>query len=145
VLDCPPTLNRYPLLTTAPPGYLQGNVEETFGTTRRVGAGEAILLFLVVAVEIPLVEEVLFRGIVHQAARRFFRRLSPPGLAIPAAVLMSGTIFGLAHLQPQTLPYLIVAGAVYACVFERTRSIVASAVAHGVGNAIAFTAWALTI
>jgi membrane protease YdiL (CAAX protease family) len=34
---------------------------------------------------------------------------------------------------------------VCACVFERTRSIFASAVAHGIGNALAFTDWSLTL
>lgn len=97
-----------------------------------LGGGIALVLAVVVAVVLaPLVEELLFRGLLHVAVRR---RLGPwPG------ALVSGTVFTLFHpevllSQPIALVGLFALSLVLARSLERTGSLVVPIVAHAVFN-----------
>ncbi len=84
----------------------------------------------------PLSEELLFRGL-----------LLPPlvqRLGAPAAVLVSGLIFGLAHLaDPVAVVPLVVLGAGLALLRLRTGSVLPGLAVHVVNNGVALATAAL--
>jgi len=108
------------------------------------GAGKTLAAFLAAidglvrqGIEAPLAEETLFRGIIFQGLRNLCSRWAPNGVAIFLAALVSGVVFGLAHLEIHTLPILALLGIVLAYVFQYGRSIFASALVHGLVNILA--------
>lgn len=96
------------------------------------GPALAVVGLLAVAVVVPFVEEVVFRGIVLPALRARFRFI--------AGVTMGGAVFALVHLLPPALPYLLVVGIALCAMGEWYRSIVPGIVLHGVNNAVVFAA-----
>lgn len=90
----------------------------------------AVLGLLLVAVLVPVVEELLFRGVLLPALR------AP--LTVVPGVLLCGLVFALVHLLPPALPYLLVAGVALAAMAEWYRSVLPGMVLHGVNNALVF-------
>ena len=121
------------------PGYhIHGNARELLpGKHQHMPVLEQVGLVLWAAVEAPLVEETLFRGVVHQGIRHFFSRWLPRWAAVFIAAVLSGFLFGLAHGQIHTLPILVLLGIILAYIFEATKSLYASIVVHGLINALA--------
>ena len=132
----------YTLFTHLFPAYhLQGNAKELIsGSAGQIPFPEKIAIFLFAAVEAPIVEETLFRGILFQGLRQFMSRFVPYQVAVAIAALMSGTVFGLLHFEPQTLPVLILLGVVLAYVVQLGRSLYPSMLVHALFNAIAVVA-----
>ena len=89
-------------------------------------AGVAVTVVLVA----PAAEEVLFRGILHRLARRQWG-------SVPAGII-SALVFSLAHNEPWYMFGLFGLGILLAFIYEKTRSVTACAVTHGVHNAISF-------
>jgi membrane protease YdiL (CAAX protease family) len=120
------------------PGYhLQGNTKELLpGGGRQLTPAMKAAVFIWFAVEAPLVEETLFRGILFQGLVRFLTRWLPAQPAVFGGALLSGIVFGLVHGEPHTLPILAFMGIVLAYVFHHTRSIYASALLHGLINGL---------
>lgn len=82
----------------------------------------------------PLVEEVVFRGVVYSAMRK--------RMGVYGAAAASSLIFAIAHANAaQTLP-IFGMGMVLAVLYEHTGSLVASITFHVMNNALAF---ALTV
>jgi membrane protease YdiL (CAAX protease family) len=120
------------------PGYhLQGNTQQEIPTRNGVSLPVRVVVFVWAALEAPLAEETLFRGILFQGLRHFADRWLPYQVAVFLAAVVSGAIFGLAHNEPHTLPILIFMGIALAYVFQVSRSIYASALVHGLINALA--------
>jgi membrane protease YdiL (CAAX protease family) len=99
-----------PRLATAPPGALAA-------------------LVLAVVVMAPLAEEALFRGLLFGGLRR---RVGPV-----LAALVSAAVFGAAHMNGSLFLPLAVAGFLLALVYERSRSLWPSTVAHATLNGLA--------
>lgn len=103
-----------------------------------VGKGTIVLAFVVAALVAPLVEETFFRGVLYQWLRG--------RLGIAPAVLLSGLLFGAAHLAGgigglwKLIPVLAVMGCFLAVIFQRSRSLFASMLLHGTNNALAIVA-----
>jgi uncharacterized protein len=93
----------------------------------------------VVVLAAPLAEELFFRGFLYRALRR--------RLPVWPSALVSGGLFGLAHLQGASflliVPPLIVGGLGLALIFEYRQTIVASMAAHSLFNLVGFVviAW----
>jgi membrane protease YdiL (CAAX protease family) len=87
--------------------------------------------FVIAVLEVPLLEETVFRGFLYRA----FRRCSGPALAIPISALL----FALAHVPdwPQ-MPALFVLGIGLAYLYERSGSLVTPIVFHTVFNGWTF-------
>ncbi len=88
------------------------------------------------AVLVPIGEELLFRGVLYGALRRY-------GVAV--ATIGSAAVFGLAHGLSVVLVGAVVLGVILALLYERSRSIWPAVVAHGVNNAIAFVIAAVVL
>lgn len=121
------------------PGFnVHGNVRELGSSIKgHPGVVAKVLIVAWASIEVPLTEETLFRGIIFQGLRSFFDRRLPYHLAVFIAAAVSGTLFGIAHGELHTLPILIFVGIALAYVFQYGRSIYASALVHGLINALA--------
>jgi len=87
---------------------------------------EKILYGIAVALLYPVIEELLFRGIIMQEF------LSTMG-RIPA-IILSGLIFGLMHGQPIQIGYAFICGMIISSVYFYSRSIYISILTHAVFN-----------
>jgi uncharacterized protein len=84
--------------------------------------------FVLVGVIAPFVEEVAFRGVVFAGLRA--------GWGTVWAVLISGALFGIVHLEPlETVPLALI-GMGLAVVFARSRSLWPAIIAHGAYNVV---------
>ena len=107
-------------------------ISETAVDLLKSAHGPALAAFAVFAVvAAPFVEELIFRGFLLNAFRRY--------VPAPVAVLLSGALFGLAHGDPRSaaavLP-LAAGGLVLGAVYYRSGSLVSSMIAHGTFNLI---------
>lgn len=124
--------------TTFLPGFhVQGNAQQELPVGRHVQIIRGAFILVWAAVEAPLVEETLFRGIIFQGIVRFSAHWLDLNLAVFTGAFASGLLFGLAHFEPHTLPILVFLGIALAYVFHYSRSIYASMLVHGTVNAIA--------
>lgn len=91
---------------------------------------QLLALLLLVCVVGPLFEELVFRGVLYGSLRQVMPR--------PAAMVVSAAIFALVHADlPALLPIFILA-LFMAFVFEKTGSLVPSAVMHMMQNTTTF-------
>lgn len=88
-----------------------------------------VVLYLLLAVGAPLVEELFFRGFLQRALVRRFGRLVGIGA--------TACLFGLTHFDLTALPGLTAFGVVLGVLAHRRGSLGAPIVAHVVFNAVA--------
>ena len=104
-----------------PPEYLEA-VQRSIPDS----GGEWVLAILSVVVIGPLAEEIVFRGMVQQAARTAVGRA--------AGILFTGIVFAIWHGQLWNLASLILVGLFLGLVFEATGSLLAPLVLHSAYN-----------
>lgn len=92
------------------------------------------LLFLTVAIAAPIFEECLFRGILLPWLGHRLERSLGVWLGWSSALLLSGTGFGLIHLQPAAMPVLSTLGLVLGLAFLHTRNLWTAVLVHGLWN-----------
>jgi len=86
--------------------------------------------FLMVAIAAPLLEELVFRGIILDG---FLKRYSPV-----KAIFWSSVIFGLAHLNPWQFQPAFLFGLVIGWMYWKTGSLIPGIIAHFVANSSSF-------
>lgn len=94
----------------------------------RTGPVEIAIAFLLVGIVAPLVEEVTFRGIVFPSLREAW--------GTTPALLASGAMFGVLHLQLTIALPLALIGMALALIFLRTRSLWSAIIAHCLYNTV---------
>ncbi len=82
--------------------------------------------FMKVAVIAPIVEELIFRGLILQGFRRNYNAF--------IAVFMSALLFALFHLNPWQFPATFVLGLLLGLIVVRTNSIILSIIGHSINN-----------
>ena len=98
--------------------------------------GWIVLLFFVVVICAPLVEEIVYRGFIqHNLAVAYGARIS---------LLLASFWFGAVHLQLAEFPGLFAFAVVLGLCFSRTKRLGLSIVTHVSFNATALTVMALT-
>ena len=80
------------------------------------------------AVVAPLIEELLFRGILYVGMRKL--------VGVHGAAVGSALVFALIHMSVSAFPPLLLLGVLLAYSFERTRNLLVPIVFHVVFNAI---------
>lgn len=110
-----------PLLMLFPSGML----ENAFDGIGR--GGWAILQLVVLA---PLLEEVLFRGLIQGALNRKYNAL--------VSILLASLIFGIVHIIPQQIVNAFVIGIILGYIYYRTQSLATVVIIHAINNAIAY-------
>lgn len=89
---------------------------------------EIALAFVTAVLVVPVVEEILFRGLIQRWVASFLG----PG----QAVYYAAALFALAHLQLWLFLGLLGVGLVLGFIFRATGSVIACAVAHALHNAL---------
>ena len=93
-----------------------------------VPAAELWILLVAIVLLAPFAEELLFRGFLYPPLEaRFGRR---------AAVLLTGLVFAILHLNPYDFLGLFALGVGFAYTYSRTRSLGACIVFHALNNAL---------
>jgi uncharacterized protein len=92
------------------------------------GVVSALVFAMTVAMLVPVVEELIFRGLLHRTVRTRWP-------LIPSAIL-SGIVFAAVHLDASTLIPLFMVGFVFAWSYERSGSLWGSIIPHGGLNAL---------
>lgn len=98
-------------------------------TDRASGPFGAVMLVLIVGVGAPIFEEIFYRGLLLRALERRYGTWP--------AVVVSGVVFGLAHLQWHEAPALAVFGIVAGVLTVRTGRLGPAIAAHVVFNLVA--------
>jgi membrane protease YdiL (CAAX protease family) len=88
-------------------------------------------LFIALVVAAPILEELLFRGVMLDGLLKRYRPLT--------AILVSSTIFGLAHLNPWQFVTAFVMGCFAGWVYFRTQSVGPCILIHGTINFCAYS------
>lgn len=109
-------------------GREQGLTPERWDPSR---AGAYTLNFVVVAAFVPIVEEIVFRGVGFSLLRRY---------GTPVAILGTAVAFALAHGLVQGFPTLLAFGIGLAWLRLRTRSVIPGIAVHSAFNAISLIA-----
>ena len=88
--------------------------------------------FIIVCLMAPVLEEVVFRGAILNALRKWLT-------SDTAAILLSSLLFALLHFNPAQMPHAFLIGILLAWLCLRTGSILPAIVFHWVNNITAFT------
>jgi membrane protease YdiL (CAAX protease family) len=132
----PGTQPRRAVLVGAAVGLLTGGLGLAYAcVVRSTGwidlppplAGNRVAILPLAVIAAPLVEEVLFRGLLFQGLLR--------SLKLPVAVLWSAGVFAAVHPMV-SWPPVFVLGAAAAIVFHRTRYLPAAIAVHAVYNLV---------
>ncbi|MHB8592784.1 MAG: CPBP family intramembrane glutamic endopeptidase [Acidimicrobiales bacterium] len=102
------------------------------------GADLVVIAVLTVAV-VPVVEELLFRGLFLRGALRLFRRAGP-AVGPALAVVSTGVVFGLAHLELLEFIGLAVFGMLLSFMAYKAGRLGSCILAHATFNLIAILA-----
>lgn len=101
------------------------------GTT----AGVRIILALSAVVVAPVVEELVFRGVIFATLLRY--------CSLPFAVLASGIYFAVVHLHLTSFPALLFLGCTFATGYAVTGSILTPIIMHTLFNAFSLSIFLL--
>ncbi len=88
--------------------------------------------YFILALLVPLVEEIVFRGAVLRALLAW-KPNNPWGM-----IAISALLFALMHMNPAQMPHAFVIGLLLGWMFYRTNSIVPSVTFHWANNTIAY-------
>ena len=94
-----------------------------------IGGGSFLGAVVVAVIGAPLIEEIVFRGIVF----RSLRRVSPPWVAI----LVSSVLFGLYHMNTVQIVYATLMGLVAGIIFEKSNNLLFPILVHVANNLVA--------
>jgi uncharacterized protein len=89
----------------------------------------SVLLFAAVAVIAPLLEELLFRGLLQNSLAH--------KLPIWAAIAISALVFGAMHGDLYAMPPLVLMGAIFGLIYHLTGSLRVTIALHMINNAAA--------
>ncbi len=97
-----------------------------------LGLGGLLLLAIELSLFVPLLEELIFRGVIHRSLRLRWSWF-------PSAVA-SGGVFSLAHFSGAEVMPLFIVGFVLAWSYERSGSLWGAVIPHGGLNALVLLA-----
>ncbi len=90
--------------------------------------GAILLEIAVVAVLVPFMEELVFRGVILSSLRKY---------GIGFSIVASGLVFGLAHLDVSSVVFATIAGLVFGFLYAKTNNLWLTILIHGLNNFIA--------
>lgn len=90
---------------------------------------QSILLEIgIVAVLVPFMEELVFRGVILSSLRKY---------GVGFSIVASGLVFGLAHLDASSVVFATIAGLVFGFIYAKTNNLWLTVIIHGLNNFIA--------
>jgi membrane protease YdiL (CAAX protease family) len=127
-----PMVVAFLLLERRPPGWFSDVRQEATHLAARLFRGAGVAQLLLVSAVAGIGEELLFRGLLIGSVSQ------GAGIGLPAALVLSSVIFGLAH--PISRSYAVVAGAVglyLGAIYLWSGGVLAPTVAHGLYDFVA--------
>ena len=115
-----------PLLNLFPETYL-----DRLGNIMAAG-GWMMFTSIVIA---PIMEEILFRGILQDALMRKYGAF--------VGILIASAVFGIVHLIPQQVVNAFMIGIVLGYIYYRTGALLPVILIHCINNAISYFTWML--
>ena len=91
-----------------------------------IGGGSLHGVFLSAVIAAPIVEEVIFRGVVLGS----FRKIFPAW----ASILISAVIFGVYHMNPVAIVYATVMGIIAGVVYDKKQNLLFPIMLHMANN-----------
>ncbi len=85
--------------------------------------------FVAIAIAAPVVEELLFRGLLQNALAKY--------MPIWGAIIGASFLFSLVHLQPYAIPGLMSLSIAFGYLYHRTGSLRTNIILHMANNAMA--------
>ncbi len=129
-----------PFIIVATPAILFGIVtpinslipmpEEIKKAFMDIGGRADVFTFAQMVIAAPVLEELIFRGIMLDGLLKFYTPLK--------SILISSILFGVVHLNPWQLVTGIIFGAFSGWIYYHTRSVLPSIICHGTANACGF-------
>ena len=110
-----------PVLDIFPKEWLT-NMTEYIGT-----GGWSILTTIVMA---PLLEEILFRGVIQGSSMSRYGTMR--------SILISSALFGIIHIIPQQVIYAFFIGLILGYIYWKTQSILSVILIHAFNNGVAY-------
>lgn len=107
---------------------LQKSVEAMRTGAQNIAGGNAFGTFMIAVLAAPVIEEILFRGIVFNAMRKF----SPTW----AAILMSSVLFGAYHFNAVQIVYAALMGIVAGIIYNKKKNLLFPVLVHFANNLI---------
>lgn len=86
-------------------------------------------MFFAIAIAAPVVEELLFRGLLQNALTKY--------VPVWGAILLSSFLFALVHLQPYAIPGLMSLSIAFGYLYHRTGSLRTNIILHMANNIFA--------
>lgn len=114
---------------------LKPSVVVTFSGAGHATMGTVILAVVLLVVFSGVTEEIIFRSLVHRAARGAFGT---------SALYVSALVFGAAYLGTRSLAmvaFVVAVGAFFGWCYERTDSVLGIALAHAAISVGVFVVW----
>ena len=108
---------------------LQKSIEAMNTGSKNIAGGNALGTFMIAVVCAPIIEELLFRGIVFQSIRKF----GPAWIAI----LISSVLFGAYHMNIVQAVYATLMGIVAAIIYEKKKNLAFPIFVHFSNNFVA--------
>lgn len=121
------------LLTTLIPttGFFEG-LYKFFEATFAMFLNYKIAGFIMICILAPIFEEILFRGIILKGMLN--KNINPT-----YAIIISGFIFGAAHLNPWQFIGAGLLGSIFGFIYYRTKSLVLPIILHALNNILSYT------
>ncbi|WP_265445841.1 CPBP family intramembrane glutamic endopeptidase [Acetivibrio straminisolvens] len=94
---------------------LQNMTREHQEIMEKIMEGNPIIVFITVGIMAPIIEEIIFRGLVLNELKK--------AIPIYPAIILQALIFGIYHMNPLQGAYAALLGIVLGIVTEKTRSI----------------------
>lgn len=107
---------------------MQDEIAKLLASIPRTPLNISLGLFAI-AVVAPLIEELLFRGLLQNALMH--------RLPAWAAIILSAFAFALVHMQPLAMPALMALGAAFGYIYHKTGSLRMTIILHMINNMLA--------
>jgi membrane protease YdiL (CAAX protease family) len=101
------------------------------GLRRLNNSTELISVFIMIVIIAPIIEEILFRGLIY----RVFKGILGPFFA----AVLSSVLFSFVHLNLLSFPYLFIFGIILCVYYEKENTIIIPILIHSIFNLIMFT------
>lgn len=106
----------------------QGSLVAMAEANKEIESGSNLYLILIAVIAAPLLEEILFRGIVFRSMRKVIPRW--------ISIILSSTLFGLYHMNLVQAVYATFMGIVAAVVYEKAGNLIYPIFIHMSNNLI---------
>lgn len=122
--------NTYLISFIIEAGFLTQAYEELAETFAPLFEGPVLLSFIAIAIAAPLIEEVIFRGLILSELRRY--------LPVWAAILIQAILFGLIHFNLVQLVFTVIMGVILGLLVVWTKSVWGAVLIHALNNAASY-------